>query len=258
MRLSRLLLVLAVRCHSSPVSSSPASRRARCAGERHLPARPERRSERPARCSAELGRAAQRPGEFVQRLRPRDRGGRSGSFARRRRRRPFTTPAFREAQYYVSTRDANGDELAQSTSSPSISSRRACPRRSGLSSISLNGAVQLAWRSNAVDASHGTFDYYRVYSTDYDGSRGVCTANWVVEGSTVSDAFFVGQSHERRVALLCGDGDQPRRTRERLERVASRHAARRRAQRVRLRDRRLDATARAFSFSTTPRKSWAS
>ena len=37
-----------------------------------------------------------------------------------------------------------------------------------------------------------TFDHYRVYSTSYDGSRGVCTAHWVLEGSTASDGFLVG------------------------------------------------------------------
>lgn len=97
-----------------------------------------------------------------------------------------------ESQYYVATRDANGEELAQSPvlTVDVLASRLPAPL--GISSISLNGAVQLTWRSNAVDASHGTFDYYRVYSTAYDGSRGVCTANWVVEGSTVSDAFYAG------------------------------------------------------------------
>jgi hypothetical protein len=97
-----------------------------------------------------------------------------------------------EAQYYVSTRDANNNEIAQSAiiTIDLVSSRLPAPL--GLTSISLNAAIQLAWSSNAVDAAHGTFDYYRVYSTTYDGARGVCTANWVVEGSTVSDGFLVG------------------------------------------------------------------
>jgi hypothetical protein len=66
------------------------------------------------------------------------------------------------------------------------------PAPQGLTSVSLNAAIHLKWSSNAVDASHGTFDYYRVYSTSYDVTRGVCTANWIVEGSTASDAFLVG------------------------------------------------------------------
>jgi hypothetical protein len=61
-----------------------------------------------------------------------------------------------------------------------------------LRSISLNGAVQLLWQGNAVNASPGTFDYYRVYSSAYDATRSVCSANWNIEGTTVSDAFYSG------------------------------------------------------------------
>ena len=107
-----------------------------------------------------------------------------------------TSPTFHDAgtpdgQYYVATRDADGHELGQSAI-VTIDLRTRLPAPQGLASISLNGAIQLAWSGNAVDASHGTFDHYRVYSTDYDGTRGVCTANWVVEGTTVSDAFLAG------------------------------------------------------------------
>jgi hypothetical protein len=107
-----------------------------------------------------------------------------------------TSPTFHdsgipEAQYYVSTRDGDGNEIAQSAVL-TIVLGPTLPAPLGLTSISLNAAVHLAWQSNAVDAAHGTFDHYRVYSTDYDGSRGVCTTNWVVEGTTVSDGFLVG------------------------------------------------------------------
>lgn len=107
-----------------------------------------------------------------------------------------TSPTFHDAgtpdaQYYVATRDADNNEIGQSAII-TIDLQTRLPAPQGLASISLNGAIQLAWSSNAVDASHGTFDHYRVYSTDYDGARGVCTANWVVEGSTVSDAFLAG------------------------------------------------------------------
>ncbi|MGE5100113.1 MAG: hypothetical protein ACM3SX_09015, partial [Deltaproteobacteria bacterium] len=107
-----------------------------------------------------------------------------------------TSPTFHDAgtpdaQYYVATRDGNGNEIGQSATI-TIDLQTRLPAPQGLTSISLNGAIQLAWSSNAVDASHGTFDHYRVYSTDYDGTRGVCTANWVVEGTTVSDAFLAG------------------------------------------------------------------
>ena len=96
-----------------------------------------------------------------------------------------------EAQYYVSTRDANGNEIAQSAI-VIIDLQARLPAPLGLTSTSLNAAIHLRWSSNAVDAAHGTFDYYRVYSTSYDTARGVCTANWTVEGTTVTDAFLAG------------------------------------------------------------------
>ena len=91
-----------------------------------------------------------------------------------------TSPTFHdagvpEAQYYVATRDANGEEIAQSSvvSIDLVSARLPAPQ--GLTSISLNAAIQLTWSSNAVDASPTTFDHYLVYSTTYDASRSVCT-----------------------------------------------------------------------------------
>jgi hypothetical protein len=107
-----------------------------------------------------------------------------------------TSPTFHDAgtpdaQYYVATRDADANEIGRSDII-TIDLQTRLPAPQGLASISLNGAIQLAWSSNAVDASHGTFDRYLVYSTAYDGSRGVCTTDWVIEGSTVSDAFLSG------------------------------------------------------------------
>src|SRR4051812_19148537 len=69
-----------------------------------------------------------------------------------------------EAQYYVSTRDANDDELAASdiVTIDLVTTRLPAPL--GLTSISLNSAIQLSWRSNAYDAAPNRFDYYRVYS----------------------------------------------------------------------------------------------
>ncbi|MDB4876269.1 MAG: hypothetical protein JWM41_2715 [Gemmatimonadetes bacterium] len=122
--------------------------------------------------------------------------GRGAASAGWQLRATTTSPTFHdagipEAQYYVSTRDGNGNEIAQSAV-VTIDLGPRLPAPLGLTSISLNAAVHLTWQSNAVDVAHGTFDHYLVYSTSYDGTRGVCTANWVVEGSTVSDAFLVG------------------------------------------------------------------
>jgi hypothetical protein len=94
-------------------------------------------------------------------------------------------------QYYVVSRDLDGNELARSNT-VTIDLHANVPAPTGFTSVSLNGAVQLAWSGSAVDALHGDFDHYRVYSTAYDGSRGVCTAAWVLEGTTASDGFLVG------------------------------------------------------------------
>ncbi|HTE44847.1 MAG TPA: hypothetical protein VK636_06355, partial [Gemmatimonadaceae bacterium] len=122
--------------------------------------------------------------------------GRSTATAEWLLRATTTSPTFHDAgtpqsQYYVSARNAAGNELGQ-TPILSVDLLSRLPAPLGLTTISLNSAVQLKWNSNAVDASHGTFDHYRLYSTAYDGSRGVCTADWVVEGTTVSDGFLAG------------------------------------------------------------------
>jgi len=128
-----------------------------------------------------------------------------------------TSPTFHDAgvpesQYYVATVDENGNELAQSpVLTIDLSSRLPAPN--GLTSISLNTAIQLLWNDNAVTASNGTFDHYRVYSTPYDDSRGVCMTSWVVEGTTVSDGFLAGnlpngQSRCFAVSAVTRDGHE--------------------------------------------------
>ena len=96
-----------------------------------------------------------------------------------------------DIQYYVASRDVDGNELARSNTI-TIDLHANVPAPTGFTSVSLNAAVQLAWSSSAVDVLQGAFDHYRVYSTPYDGSRGVCTAAWVLEGTTASDGFLVG------------------------------------------------------------------
>jgi hypothetical protein len=96
-----------------------------------------------------------------------------------------------DVQYYVASRDVDGNDIARSNTI-TINLNMNVPAPTGFTSVSLNGAVQLAWSSSAFDALQGAFDHYRVYSTAYDGTRGVCTAAWVLEGTTASDGFFVG------------------------------------------------------------------
>ena len=112
------------------------------------------------------------------------------------RRATTTSPTFHDAgvpqdQYYVIAIDDMGDEMGRSEIIR-IDARNRLPAPRSLTSISLNRAVQLSWASNAYDANPNAFDFYRVYSTAYDASRGVCTAQWALEGTTVSDGFLVG------------------------------------------------------------------
>jgi hypothetical protein len=96
---------------------------------------------------------------------------------------------FPEYQYYVVANDENGNALGQ-TPSITVDLHSELPAPTGLTSISLNGAIQLNWSSNALDANPNLFDHYRVYSAAFDNSRSTCSA-WNLEGSTVSDAFLV-------------------------------------------------------------------
>ena len=110
------------------------------------------------------------------------------------RRATTTSPTFYDAgvpqdQYYVVAMDQNGQELGQSET-VSIDTRNRLPAPLGLMSISLNGAIQLSWSSNAYDASQGDFESYRVYSSPLDANGGTCSAQWALEGTTVSDAFL--------------------------------------------------------------------
>lgn len=104
-----------------------------------------------------------------------------------------TSPSFHdvvpELQYYVVANDDQGNFLGQ-TQTITVDLQSELPAPLGLHSISLNGAIQLAWSSNALDANRGAFDYYRVYSSAFDAAHSVCSS-WNLEGSTVSDAFLV-------------------------------------------------------------------
>jgi hypothetical protein len=96
-----------------------------------------------------------------------------------------------QQQYYVVALDEGGAEMGQSnTVTVDLTSRLPAPL--GLSSITLNSAVQLTWQDNAVHATTSTFDHYRVYSGAYNTLKGACEDPWYFEGSTVSDAFLVG------------------------------------------------------------------
>jgi hypothetical protein len=96
-----------------------------------------------------------------------------------------------QQQYYIVALDEAGNPMGESgTVTVDLSARLPAPL--GLSSITLNGAIQLAWQPNAVHATTATFDHYRIYSSAYNSVKGACEDPWYFEGSTVSDAFLVG------------------------------------------------------------------
>lgn len=63
-----------------------------------------------------------------------------------------------------------------------------------LTSISLDGAVHLAWSDNSyTNAPEGAFWEYRIYSTQYSLDDDLCGQTWDLEGSTVyGTEFLVG------------------------------------------------------------------
>lgn len=112
------------------------------------------------------------------------------------RRATTTSNTFHDAgvpqqQYYVEAFDADGQQMGRSaTLVVDLTIRLPAPL--GLTSTTLDRAVYLAWDDNAVKSTIATFDYYRIYSSAYSSAKAVCEAPWYFEGSTVSDAFLVG------------------------------------------------------------------
>jgi hypothetical protein len=112
------------------------------------------------------------------------------------RRATTTSPSFHDAgvpqaQYYVAAIDDQGAEMGRSAI-VTVDLTNRLPAPLGLTSTTLNSAIQLSWSDNAVQAGGSTFDHYRVYSSDYSSAQGGCIAPWSFEGSTVSDAFIAG------------------------------------------------------------------
>jgi len=63
---------------------------------------------------------------------------------------------------------------------------------SGVSSVSLDGAVALTWSDASYVNDPDHFENYRIYSTTYDLDHDVCGTNWSLEGTTVAPEFVVG------------------------------------------------------------------
>jgi hypothetical protein len=112
------------------------------------------------------------------------------------RRATTTSITFHDAgvpqqQYYVVAFDDAGQEMGR-TPTLDVDLTVRLPAPLGLTSITLDHAVHLEWDDNAVQSTIATFDHYRVYSSAYSSAQNVCQAPWYFEGSTVSDAFLVG------------------------------------------------------------------
>ena len=120
------------------------------------------------------------------------RAGSSGEWSRRA---ATTSSTFHDAgiphlQYYVVSEDGDGDESAPSNTI-TVDERNRLPAPSTLVSVSLDRAIQLSWSPNGRNADPSMFDYYRVYSTEYDLDANVCDSDfWMLEGSTVSEDFL--------------------------------------------------------------------
>ncbi|HET7789202.1 MAG TPA: hypothetical protein VFK78_00215 [Gemmatimonadales bacterium] len=95
-----------------------------------------------------------------------------------------------DAQYYVTTVDVDGNE-SDASNVITVDERLQLEAPSSLSSVSLNGAVDLFWSDNAYLADPADFKWYRVYSASYDLNSGFCGTDWVLEGTTVGPEFLV-------------------------------------------------------------------
>jgi fibronectin type 3 domain-containing protein len=91
-------------------------------------------------------------------------------------------------EYYVTAVDASGGE-SNASNTITVDERLRLPAPDTLNSISLNQAIHLQWTDNAALADT-TFKWYRVYSASYNLDQGLCGADWVLEGTTVSNEFL--------------------------------------------------------------------
>jgi hypothetical protein len=105
-----------------------------------------------------------------------------------------TSPSFHDAgypqlQYFVQALDGQSQDMG-SSEVVEVDERNRLPAPQSLTSVTLNGAVQLQWDQNAIEADPEMFDYYRVYSTPATASRSCDPNGWSLEGTTVSDGFL--------------------------------------------------------------------
>ncbi len=92
-------------------------------------------------------------------------------------------------QYFVASQDAAGNE-SDGSNVVTVDERNRLSAPPELRAVSLDRAIQLSWDEDSRTEEPDLFDYYRVYSTTAS-TNGVCNdANWVLEGTTVSEDFL--------------------------------------------------------------------
>ena len=108
----------------------------------------------------------------------------------------FHESAVPALEYFVTAVDLNGYESAGSNTVV-VDSRLTLERPSGLTTVSLDGAIALYWPDNAYAGDPDGFRNYRVYSSAYNLDADLCEGGWRLEGTTVAPEF-------RAAALLNG------------------------------------------------------
>ena len=96
-----------------------------------------------------------------------------------------------DLQYYVTAVDAGGNE-SDPSAAVTVDERLQLAQPASLTSISLNGAIDLQWSDNAYTSDPSRFKWYRIYSTGYSLDLGVCDTTWFLEGTTVAPEFLSG------------------------------------------------------------------
>jgi hypothetical protein len=97
------------------------------------------------------------------------------------------------------------------------------PPPSGLVAVALDNSVHLSWTNSVATSYPGEFKHFRIYSTSYSSGSGRCdSGGWLIEGTTVSDTFLVGNLRNGvplcfAVSTVARDGGEGPRSQSRVE-----------------------------------------
>ena len=105
-----------------------------------------------------------------------------------------TSPSFHDdgepdLEYLVSAVNTDGEESAFSEP-VLIDERLRLEAPESIWSVSLDGAILVAWADNAFLNEPDGFNNYRVYGTSYDLDMRECGGVWALEGTTVAPEFI--------------------------------------------------------------------